>query len=228
MRPVTATIAVIRRRGIFLCRPWEARSSRLRRRDPRIGLKAGLHDAGTAARNMELVSSLAEAAGIFRSKGAGGAFQRRPSARGNRTTEREKLEREHELAGTQPPPRPGANNLNFGNSDHAFHDNHLFMGSFHGFNVYDIENPRRPRQIASVVCPGGQGDVSVHGHLLFMSVEQNRGRIDCGTGGVSDKVSAERFRGIRIFDIRDMRNPKQVGGGADLSWIAYAYAGRGP
>ena len=45
-----------------------------------------------------------------------------------------------------------------------------------------------------------------------MSVEQNRGRLDCGTGGVSDKVSAERFRGLRIFDIRDMRNPKQVGG----------------
>jgi hypothetical protein len=179
--------------------------------DPRIGLKAGLHDAGTAARNMELVSSLPKPQGFFDPKAPAG-LPTPPERTKEQDDEREKLEREHELAGTQPPPRPGANNLNFGNSDHAFHDNHLFMGSFHGFNVYDIENPRRPRQIASVVCPGGQGDVSVHGHLLFMSVEQNRGRLDCGTGGVSDKVSAERFRGIRIFDIRDIRNPKQVGG----------------
>ena len=179
--------------------------------DPRIGLKAGLRDAGTAARNMELVASLPKPQGFFDPKAPAG-LPTPPERTKEQDAEIEKVEREHEVAGTQPPPQPGANNMNFGNSDHAFHDNHLFMGSFHGFNVYDIENPRRPRQIASVVCPGGQGDVSVHGHLLFMSVEQTRGRIDCGTGGVSGRVSAERFRGIRIFDIQDMRNPKQVAG----------------
>jgi hypothetical protein len=84
------------------------------------------------------------------------------------------------------------------------------MGSFHGFNTYDVENPRRPRLLASIVCPGGQGDVSVHGNLLFMSVEQTRGRIDCGVGGVQQTVSAERFRGVRIFDITDLNKPKQV------------------
>jgi hypothetical protein len=84
------------------------------------------------------------------------------------------------------------------------------MGSYHGFNTYDIERANRPRLLASVVCPGGQGDVSVHGNLLFMSVEQNRGRIDCGTEGVPDAASKERFRGIRIFDISDLRKPRQV------------------
>ena len=64
--------------------------------------------------------------------------------------------------------------------------------------------------MASVVCPGGQGDVSVHGNLLFMSVEQTRGRVDCGVEGVAAPVSAERFRGVRIFDISDIRKPKQV------------------
>ena len=177
--------------------------------DPRIGLKAGLHDAGTAARNMELVASLPKPQGFFDPQAPAG-LPTPPERTKEQDAETDTLEREHELAGTQAPPRPGANNLNFGNSDHAFRDNHLFMGSFHGFNIYDIENPRRPRQIASVVCPGGQGDVSVHGNLLFMSVEQTRGRMDCGTGGVSDRVSAERFRGVRIFDIRDMRRPKQV------------------
>jgi hypothetical protein len=64
--------------------------------------------------------------------------------------------------------------------------------------------------VTSVVCPGGQGDMSVHGSLLVMSVEQTRGRIDCGTQGVEAPVSAERFRGVRVFDISDIRKPKQV------------------
>jgi hypothetical protein len=43
-----------------------------------------------------------------------------------------------------------------------------------------------------------------------MSVEQNRGRIDCGLEGVSSEPSSERFRGIRIFDISNLLKPKQV------------------
>ena len=86
----------------------------------------------------------------------------------------------------------------------------MAMGSFHGFNVYDIESARSPRLLASIVCPGGQGDVSIHGNLLFMSVEQTRGRLDCGTQGVVETVSKERFRGVRIFDISDIKNPRQV------------------
>ena len=61
-----------------------------------------------------------------------------------------------------------------------------------------------------MVCPGGQGDVSIWGNLLFMSVEQTRGRLDCGLQGVTETVSKERFRGVRIFDITDMQKPKQV------------------
>jgi len=41
-------------------------------------------------------------------------------------------------------------------------------------------------------------------------VEQTRGRLDCGTEGIQAKVSAERFRGVRIFDISDLKKPKQV------------------
>jgi hypothetical protein len=86
----------------------------------------------------------------------------------------------------------------------------MWVGNFHGFNTYDIENPRRPKLLASIACPGGQGDVSVYGNLLFMSVEQTRGRIDCGLQGVSDTVSKDRFRGVRIFDITDLKKPRQV------------------
>ncbi len=106
-----------------------------------------------------------------------------------------------------PPPPPGSG---FTNSDLAFQGTHAIVGNYHGFNTYDIENAQKPRLVASIVCPGGQGDVSIHGNLLFMSVEQTRGRIDCGLQGVQDPVSKERFRGVRIFDITDLRKPRQV------------------
>src|SRR5690606_28179557 len=100
--------------------------------------------------------------------------------------------------------------LNYANSDFAFLAGILFQGSFHGFNFYNGEDPRQPRLLTSVICPGGQGDVSVYGNLLFMSVEQTRGRLDCGAQGVDEAVSAERFRGVRIFDITDIEAPKQI------------------
>jgi hypothetical protein len=167
--------------------------------DPRIGLKPGLRDAGEAARNMERIASMPKPEGFFDPKTPGGT----PTP----------PERDPNLPPPDPnePPDPRfANMLGFANSDLAFSGNHLFMGSFHGFNTYDIERPGKPKVLASIVCPGGQGDVSVHGNLLFMSVEQTRGRIDCGTQGVSTPVSAERFRGIRIFDITDVSKPKQI------------------
>ena len=100
--------------------------------------------------------------------------------------------------------------LNFGNSDLAFAGDQVFVGSYHGFNTYRIEVPASPTLVSSVVCPGGQGDVSVVGNLLIMSVEQTRGRLDCGLQGVAEPVSDQRFRGVRIFDIGDMRMPRQV------------------
>ena len=167
--------------------------------DPRVGLKAGLRDAGEAAKNMERVATLPKPEGFFDPKAPGGT----PTP----------PERDPNLPPPDPnePPDPRfANMLGFANSDLAFSGTHLFMGNFHGFNTYDVEIARKPKLLASAVCPGGQGDVSVHGNLLFMSVEQTRGRIDCGTQGIQDKVSAERFRGIRIFDISDLGKPRQI------------------
>ncbi len=96
------------------------------------------------------------------------------------------------------------------NSDLAFSGKYVFQGSYHGFQVWDVSNPARPTLRTSFTCPGGQGDLSVLGNLLFMSVEENSGRVDCGTQGVQDTVSAERFRGVRIFDISDLDHPKQL------------------
>jgi hypothetical protein len=118
--------------------------------------------------------------------------------------------------------------LAFANSDVAFQGNHLFQGNFYGINIYDISNPAKTTLLTSMVCPGGQGDPSVYKNLLFMSVEMPNGRLDCGTQGFPPAPPApeppageekkptlpaaqkDRFRGVRIFDITDVKNPKQV------------------
>ncbi|MPZ87879.1 MAG: hypothetical protein GEU81_07350 [Nitriliruptorales bacterium] len=96
--------------------------------------------------------------------------------------------------------------ISLANSDLALTGDHAVVGSFHGFNIYDISTPDDPTLTTSVVCPGGQGDPSVFGNLLFISVEETRGRVDCGT----DPSVGERFQGVRIFDISDLQNPVQV------------------
>src|SRR5499427_645547 len=115
--------------------------------------------------------------------------------------------------------------LAFANSDLAFQGKHLFQGNFYGVNIYDISDPAKAQLVTSMVCPGGQGDVSVYKNLMFMSVEMPNGRIDCGVQGFPPgtpppagqenkpslpAASKDRFRGVRVFDISDIRNPKQV------------------
>ena len=112
--------------------------------------------------------------------------------------------------------------LAFGNSDMAFQGNRLFMGNFYGVNIYDINDPANTKLLTSIVCPGGQGDVSVYKNLMFMSVEMPNGRLDCSAEGFQPQpapaadnkppdIQKDRFRGVRIFDISDIKNPKQVG-----------------
>jgi hypothetical protein len=196
--------------------------------DPRVGLKAGLYDAGEASFGMERLISLPKPAGFAPDLASIAAFDAAPAP---------------------PPPPPGTPpargpqsgpRANYGgtNSDLAFHGTTLFVGNYSGINFYDISNPAKIKLITSVVCPGGQGDLSVYGHLLFMSVEAANGRLDCGTQGFPTPAGAtppppppadpaadaaagprrppppppspDRIKGIRIFDISDISQPKQV------------------
>lgn len=111
------------------------------------------------------------------------------------------------LVSTTPPPAAFLGKVN---SDLAFIGNYAIQGSFAGFQVWDISNPSRPVIAKEFVCPASQSDVSVYKNLLFVSGEGMEGRLDCGEQGVTTAVSKERLRGIRIFDITDIRNPKYV------------------
>ena len=111
------------------------------------------------------------------------------------------------------------------------------MGNFYGVNIYDINDPANTKLLTSIVCPGGQGDVSVYKNLMFMSVEMPNGRLDCSAEGFppapapvagqenKPDVQKDRFRGVRIFDISDIKNPKQVACGANVPRFAHAYSG---
>jgi hypothetical protein len=116
-----------------------------------------------------------------------------------------------ELLANIPRPAPLNTNANI-NSDMAFTRGHVIQGNYGGFNVVDVSDPTEPNIVATVSCPGGQGDVNVYGNLMFTSVESGAGRVDCASGGAgpASTPNADRMRGVRIWDITDLEDPKQV------------------
>ena len=170
--------------------------------DPRGKLTPGFEDAGQAMLNLELVASLSKSPGFFDPENPAGLPPIVPPKDGE---EADKDADDKTKWGERSPL------LSFANTDMAFSGDVLVTGSYHGFNVYQLQEDGAPKLFSSVVCPGGQGDVSIVGDLLIMSVEQTRGRVDCGLEGVAEDVSAERFRGLRIFDISNLARPVQVG-----------------
>ncbi len=215
--------------------------------DPRAKLAPGLYDAGEAAMGIEHLLLLKKP----------DAFQL-----GSADPDDPKVQKtlaQLGMGANRKIPKPiqlVIAQLAFANSDLAFQGNHLFQGNFYGVNIYDISNPAKAALLTSMVCPGGQGDVSVYKNLMFMSVEMPNGRLDCGVEGFPPEPAADaekekdkdekktdaengkdsdpakdadkdkekqkerrrrlpaaqkdRFRGVRIFDISDIKNPKQV------------------
>ncbi len=173
--------------------------------DPRAGLKPGVYDAGIAILNMELTASLKKPTGFFDPENPleRGVVEPDEDDESGESEEERSIE---SLASSQRYPM-----LSFSNTDMAFTKDMLVAGSYHGFNIYRLEEDGFPNLMTSVVCPGGQGDVSVVGDLLIMSVQDTRGRLDCGLQGVDPEPNDERFRGIRLFDISNPAMPVQVG-----------------
>lgn len=180
--------------------------------DPRAGLASGLYDAEEAIMNMQLIESQRKPLGFY--------DPANPAERGAEELDEDKEIKDGEVAEGDEEKAQSIEEdaksrrypmLSFSNTDMAFRDDILVTGSYHGFNIYRINEIGLPKLITSVICPGGQGDVSIVGDLLIYSVEQTRGRVDCGLEGVTSDASPDRFRGLRIFDISDLSRPKQVG-----------------
>jgi hypothetical protein len=184
--------------------------------DPRAKLTPGLEDAGEASMGLKHLLLIKKPA----------AFQL-----GSSDPDDPKVQKTLGQLGVGDPakmPKPlklVIAQLAFANSDLAFQGNHLFLGNFYGVNIFDISNPANTTLVTSMVCPGGQGDVSVYKNLMFMSVEMPNGRLDCSAEGFPPEppppageekkrrlpvAQKDRFRGVRIFDITDIKNPKQV------------------
>jgi hypothetical protein len=132
-----------------------------------------------------------------------------------------------------PNPNPNGRSLDYANSDLAFTENGkmAIQGNFHGLILYDIHEPSEAKLKTVVVCPGGQGDISIYGNLAFMSVE-GYGRTDCaqtpappapatgaaaaapapapGGGRGAPPADPNRMYGVRIFDISNPNSPKQI------------------
>jgi len=184
--------------------------------DPRAKLTPGMYDAGELAKGLKHVAFVKKP----------DAFQLQATSADDPSVQKvlgqlgvgsaEKMPKALQMVIAQ---------LAFANSDFAFQGNRLFQGNFYGVNIYDISNPAKTSLLTSMVCPGGQGDVSVYGNLMFMSVEMPNGRIDCGTQAFPPEPAPApgkekekrlpvpqkgRFRGVRIFDISDIKSPKQV------------------
>ena len=107
--------------------------------------------------------------------------------------------------------KPSAKFLGQTNSDLTFTGPYVIQGSYNGYQIWNISDPAHPSLKTAYYCPASQSDVSVYKNLLFVSAEAASARLDCGAQGVSTAVSNERIRGIRIFDISDIANPKYVG-----------------
>src|SRR6267154_6435635 len=111
------------------------------------------------------------------------------------------------LVSNNPSPSPFDTSTN---SDLAFYKSYVIQGNYDGYQLWDITTPGHPTLKKSYYCPASQSDVSVFTNLLLVSGEGTGGRLDCTGEGVHDSVSTARLRGLRIFDISDIANPKYI------------------
>ena len=194
--------------GLEMAPPLPAGMSGSNAGDPRTKLSPGMYDAGEASMGIKHLLLLKKPAAFDLGTDPNGPMvDKALGAMG--------IPKGAPIPATMKMPIAG---LALANSDFAFQGNHLFLGNFYGINIYDIADPEKAKLVTSMLCPGGQGDVTVHKNLMFMSVEMPNGRLDCGEQGFAPQtqpglppVEKDRFRGVRIFDISDIRSPKQVG-----------------
>ncbi|MDQ4143666.1 MAG: hypothetical protein M3198_07960 [Actinomycetota bacterium] len=104
-------------------------------------------------------------------------------------------------------------------SDLAFQRRLLVAGAYEGTGFFRLKGKDRvAKQISFYNCPGSQGDVSILGDYVFISVDSPSS--NSGKSGVCNNTptrgfgesekSSEGAEGIRVIDISNIRQPRQV------------------
>ena len=107
------------------------------------------------------------------------------------------------------PKQPPFDNIDAYGTDIAFQGDHAFVGNYDGLVVYDISEPQRPQIVSQVSCPGGQGDVSISGNLLFVSTDYPRSNDTCSSEE-TDAADPNGWEGMKVFDVSDPAEPRYV------------------
>jgi hypothetical protein len=108
-------------------------------------------------------------------------------------------------------------------SDLAFWGDRAYQGTFSGFRILDIKDPRNPKQLIDYrdcAHPSGQGDVVVWGSILVRTWDANNTLpgLTCDGEPVPAGVATpgqqpqfgNGFEGLHVFDVSDPGNPDLV------------------
>lgn len=104
-------------------------------------------------------------------------------------------------------------------SDMAFKGRLAYAGSFQGTALYKILSKRNGylKQIGFHPCPGSQGDISVWGAFVFVSIDapgsnnvENAVCNNTPATGFKEAETSTGLEGIRVVDYSDPKQPKQV------------------
>jgi hypothetical protein len=98
-------------------------------------------------------------------------------------------------------------------SDLAFRGRLMVAGTYQGTAFFRLGRGT-PQQLSFHDCPGSQGDVSILGDYVFVSIDtpasNNKQSGDCNNTATNWSDTSLRKEGIRILDVSNVRNPRQV------------------
>jgi hypothetical protein len=109
-------------------------------------------------------------------------------------------------------------------SDLAFKGNLLISGNYNGFRILDISNPANPTVVKDVFCRGQQGDVSIWGDALVVSVDEVLTSSACGAGPAVPATLETGWEGLRVFSLKEiLATPADADGFTRLQPAATIY-----
>lgn len=89
-------------------------------------------------------------------------------------------------------------------SDLAFVGKMVIAGNYNGFRIFDISDPENPTLLKDVLCRGQQGDVSIWGDALVVSVDEVLTGPECGAGPAVPATLESGWEGLRVFSLKEV------------------------